>query len=176
MSRTLRPLIGALGASLLLHLLPFVNAWQTAPVPPPEEVPPLQARLSAKPFSMNSPEFLLPEPETMTPASVDTPPASKPAVARGGRKTWTQAIDEQFAAQQREGLFYPEEAIRQGLEGEVLVLLLLDEQGEVVAARVEESSGHPLLDEGAVRAVRRLRALPGDAPVETLLSVSFSLH
>lgn len=160
----------------MLHLLPFVDAWPAKPTPRPAEAPPLQARLNATPVSISSPEFLLPEPEAMTPASVDTPPASKPTAASEGRKTWTQAIDEQFAAQQREGLFYPEEAIQQGLEGEVLVLLLLNEHGEVVAARIEESSGHPLLDEAAVRAVRRLRALPGDAPMESLLSVNFHLQ
>jgi len=176
MSRTLRPLIGALGASLLLHLLPFVDAWQAEPLPRPAEALPLQARLSAAQAPMISPEFILPEPKTIAPTSVDRPSERKPANASGGRKTWTQAIDEQFSAQQRDGLFYPEAAIQQGLEGDVLVLLLLDEHGEIVAARVEESSGHPLLDEAAVRAVRRLRALPGDAPMESLLSVSFSLR
>jgi len=176
MSRTLRPLIGALGASLLMHLLPFVDVWPAKPRAQATEVLPLQARLTSQPIPMSSPEFILPEPEAMTPGSVDTPPERKSTAIAKGRKTWTQAIEEQFSAQQREGLFYPEAAIQQGLEGNVLVLLLVDEHGEVVAARVEQSSGHPLLDDAAVRAVRRLRALPGDVPIESLLSVSFSLH
>lgn len=175
MSRTLRPLIGALGASLILHLLPFVDAWQTAPVSPPEETPPLQARLIPSPFQAASPEFLLPEPETMKGASIDKPIPRAQSATKEIRKTWTQAIGEQFSAQQREGLFYPEEAIQQGLEGEALVLLLLNEQGQVVAARIEESSGHAMLDDAALRAVRRLRTLPADAPMESLLPVRFRI-
>ncbi|WP_298399070.1 energy transducer TonB [uncultured Azonexus sp.] len=174
MSRTLRPLLGALGASLLLHLLPFVDLRTEPTVVKPPEPPPLQARLA--PALPAAPEILLPEPEippVATAASKQLPPPRK--AVEPIRKTWTQAISEQFSAQQREGLFYPEEAIRRGLEGEALVLLMLDENGQVVAARIEESSGHPLLDEAALRAVRRLRSLPADAPIESLLPVRFRL-
>ena len=83
---------------------------------------------------------------------------------------------EQLARQQESGQFYPAEAIAQGLEGEVLVYFVLGADGDVAAARVEESSGQPLLDAAAVRAVRRLRGLPGDAPQEALLPVRFRLR
>lgn len=174
MSRTLRPLLGALGASLLLHLLPFVDFWPATPVATPPAAPPLQARLAPLPPLPATPELLLPEPEPTpaTPARSEPPPRES---SRTVQKTWTQVIREQLSAQQREGLFYPEEAIRRGLEGEALVLLMLDENGQVVAARIEESSGHPLLDEAALRAVRRLRSLPGDAPTESLLPVHFRI-
>jgi protein TonB len=175
MSRTLRPLIGALGASLLLHLLPFVDVWPAKPVVKPVEQPlPLQGRLSSLPPLPATPEFLAPEPEA-APARNEKPPPIKETSGRS-RKTWTQVVREQISSQQREGLFYPEEAIRQGLEGEALVLLMLDENGQVVAARIEESSGHPLLDDAALRAVRRLRSLPADAPMESLLPVRFRLQ
>ena len=174
MPRTLRPLLGALGASLLLHLLPFVDLWPATPVVMPPEVPPVQARLLPLPPLPATPELLLSEPDP-TPA---TPARSEPPAGEASRtrqKTWTQVIREQFSAQHRDGLFYPEEAIRRGLEGEALVLLMLDESGQVVAARIEESSGHPLLDEAALRAVRRLRSLPADAPLESLLPVRFQI-
>ena len=176
MSRTLRPLLGALGASLLLHLLPFVDIWPATPVVKPPEPPPLQARLIPLSSLPVTPEFLPPEPETTTatPARSEQAPTPRES-ASPARKTWTQAIREQFSAQQRDGLFYPEEAIRQGLEGEALVLLMLDENGQVTAVRIEESSGHALLDEAALRAVRRLRALPPDAPLESLLPVRFRI-
>lgn len=177
MSRTLRPLLGALVASLLLHLLPFVEFWADTAIIKPAEPQPLQARLIPQsPLPTATPEFLLPEPvrSPSTPvASKQTLPSAKTVAPT--RKTWTQAISEQFSAQQREGLFYPEEAIRRGLEGETLVLLMLDESGQVVAARIEESSGHPLLDEAALRAVRRLRSLPDDAPTESILPVRFRI-
>jgi protein TonB len=73
-------------------------------------------------------------------------------------------------------LLYPREAIEQGIEGEATVLLFLDESGNAIAARLEASSGHALLDDAAVRAARTLRALPGNAPREALLPVRFRLR
>jgi protein TonB len=79
---------------------------------------------------------------------------------------------EQIARQ----LFYPPEAIARGLEGETLVLLFLDEAGNAIAARIEASSGHALLDEAAVRAARTLRSLPAAAPREAIVPVRFRLR
>lgn len=76
---------------------------------------------------------------------------------------------------QRE-LPYPPEAIERGLQGEALVLLFLDTSGNAMAARIESSSGHALLDDAALRAVRSLRSLPASAPREALLSVRFRLR
>ncbi len=80
------------------------------------------------------------------------------------------------AEQLRRELPYPPEAIERGLEGEALVLLFLDQSGNVAAARLEASSGHALLDDAAVRAARMLRALPDSAPREALLPVRFRLR
>lgn len=71
---------------------------------------------------------------------------------------------------------YPPEAIERGLQGEALVLLFLDASGNAIAARLEASSGHALLDEAALRAARSLRALPDSAPREALFPVRFRLH
>ena len=79
---------------------------------------------------------------------------------------------EQIARQ----LLYPPEAIARGLEGEALVLLFLDEAGNAIAARIEASSGHAILDEAAVRAARTLRSLPSGAPREAVLPVRFRLR
>ena len=73
-------------------------------------------------------------------------------------------------------LLYPLEAIERGLEGQVTVMLFLDDAGDVIASRVERSSGHPILDEAAVRAARSLRSLPDSAPREALLPVRFRLR
>ena len=73
-------------------------------------------------------------------------------------------------------LFYPAEAIERGLEGEALVLLFLDESGNAIAARIEASSGHAILDAAAVRAARALKSLPASAPREALLPVRFRLR
>jgi len=57
----------------------------------------------------------------------------------------------------------------------VLLLLFLDANGNVQAARVERSSGQPLLDQAAVGAARQLKALPEGAPREAILPVRFKL-
>ncbi|HLX79094.1 MAG TPA: TonB family protein [Burkholderiales bacterium] len=78
--------------------------------------------------------------------------------------------------QLRRELLYPREAIERGLQGEAVMLLFLDQSGNVIAARVEASSGYAILDDAAVRAVRSLRALPDSAPREALLPVRFRLR
>lgn len=174
-----RPLAVAFGLSALLHALPFAAGLFAgrSPLPQPPSTP-LQARLTPPPAPAPQAELLQPEPPAKAKATAAVPekPANSTVDRKKTAKTWTQAIREQFAEQQRDGLFYPEAAIRQGLEGEVLVLLLLDAEGNVAAARVEAGSGHALLDEAALRAVRRLRTLPAGAPSETLLPVRFRLQ
>lgn len=107
------------------------------------------------------------------------PPAARPRPApqATGKPAgdWTRVVRRHLQQLQKQGLFYPQEAIARGWQGEVLVLLLLDEQGRVAAARVEQGSGHALLDDAALRAVRSLSALPADAPRQTLLPVRFRL-
>lgn len=173
MTRTDSRLALALTLSLLTHFLPFLpDLLHRSPqtMPPPE---PLQAMLRPMP---DQPPLMLAEPETARPPVTSPhPPASagKPQAAR--RADWQQEIRRQFARQQQRGEFYPPEAIDRGLEGEVLVLLILDPEGHVAAARVEQGSGHRLLDEAALRAVRALHSLPADAPRETLVPVRFRL-
>jgi protein TonB len=50
---------------------------------------------------------------------------------------------------------YPARARRNGWQGTVLLLVRCGASGEVVAVEVISSSGHPLLDEAALAAVRR---------------------
>lgn len=120
---------------------------------------------------------MLPEPPPLKaaePKPVKSEP--KPEATRGQPRRWQEEVRKQFRKQDERGLFYPAEAIARGLEGEVLVLLILDEAGHAVAARVEQGSGHPLLDNAALRAARGLRSLPADAPRETLIPVRFRLR
>jgi protein TonB len=72
-------------------------------------------------------------------------------------------------------LFYPPQAVAMGLEGEVILLLSLTENGQLVSAAVARSSGHALLDQAALDAARNIGALPGN-PRQTLFPVSFRLQ
>jgi protein TonB len=55
---------------------------------------------------------------------------------------------------------YPQLARGRGHEGTVLVEAVVDERGVPTGVRIKESSGHSLLDEAAVAAVKKWRFLP----------------
>ena len=55
---------------------------------------------------------------------------------------------------------YPRRARRAGLEGTVLLELVLDAAGRILSIRVAESSGHSLLDDAAKAAVAHLQTVP----------------
>ena len=180
MSRIDFRLFAALVLSLSLHLLPLLQNFnfdqklpstaamlkaelrQPAPPPAPAAMPPLDL-----PKPRSTPENA---PKPTPPSKPQSRPAPSPP------QTWTQAVREHLKKLDNAGQFYPAQAIAQGLEGEVQVLLIIDESGTVSAARVEQSSGHAILDEAALRAVRSLRSLPADAPREVVLPVRFRLR
>ena len=119
-----------------------------------------------------TPKLILPEKKPRTSAAAPEPVARQTATLQRLSGQAARIAGEQMARE----LLYPVEAIERGLQGEALVLLFLDESGNAVAARLEESSGHALLDAAAVRAARTLRALPSSAPREALLPVRFRLR
>jgi protein TonB len=179
MTRNEYRLLLALAASLLLHILPLAAHLIQTP-PPAPKVPPIEATLRPPPPAplLPPPPLTLPD-QPKTSATPPKPPAPRPEQREkpsAAAKTWTQAIRQHLKKLDDSGQFYPEEAIARGLEGEVLVLIIIDESGQVTASRVEQGSGHRILDDAALRAVRSLRSLPADAPREALLPVRFRLR
>lgn len=177
MNRMHRRLSLALAFSLLLHALPFVLGLAPPPKAP-ERQPPLEARLQPPPAVVEQPPLMLPEqpkPATEPPRPQPKPEKPKPSKP-AAPANWTAEVKRQLREMDSKGLFYPREAIAQGLEGEAVVLLLLDEAGNPAAARIEQSSGHRILDDAALRAARSLKSLPAAAPRETLLPVRFRLR
>lgn len=76
---------------------------------------------------------------------------------------------------------YPELARKRGQEGRVLLSAHIDEKGELTELRVDKSSGFSLLDEAALKAVRRWRfkpALRDGMPVKgtALIPIEFLLR
>jgi protein TonB len=55
---------------------------------------------------------------------------------------------------------YPREALRQGIEGTVVLLISIDAQGNVLDIKVERSSHNRDMDREAVQAARRWRFNP----------------
>lgn len=171
-------LFAALVLSLLLHLAPLLPNFdfgQKSRL----TVEPLVAELRVPVTPMPpaaTPPLTLPE-QPQPPEVRKKPPPGKPPAAGGtlAPKTWAQAVREHMKKLDKAGQFYPAEAIARGIEGEVQVLLILDESGKVSAARVEQGSGYAMLDEAALRAVRSLQSLPDDAPRQVVLPVRFRL-
>ena len=177
MTRTDYRLFAALALSTLLHLLAVVPGLLPQAASPPPPPPPIQAELRPPPPVATvapPPPLTLPEPvpQAAAPISKPLPAARRPPSAP---QTWTQAVRQQLQKLDAAGQFYPAEAIARGLEGEVQVLLVIDENGQVVATRLEQGSGHAILDEPALRAARSLKSLPADAPRQTVLPIRFRL-
>lgn len=170
-------LAAALFCSLLLHAAPMLPALLSTPSSgkkPP--APPLTVELA--PARPSSPALRLdPPPKADTAATAKaTPPKPLPPtkVAAQG-PNWVRQVREHLQKLDQQGQFYPRESIALGEQGEVLVLLILNSEGQVVGSRIEQGSGYPRLDEAALRAVRSLRGLSEDAPRETLIPVRFRL-
>lgn len=78
-----------------------------------------------------------------------------------------------FAAIQR-ALKYPEIARKAGIEGKVIVQVLVSEKGDVVNTKIVKSLGHSGMDEAAVSAIRSVRwkpALQRDKPVKVWVAI-----
>lgn len=155
---------------------PPLTAPPTKPQPKPlPPVPP--PRPQARPTAPSAPAAEKTTAPRPNPARPSPPPPklqapAKPRVVMATANPVLRAAQAQLA----EYLPYPPAAVAQGLEGETLVRVFLDTQGNALAARVERSSGAALLDDAAVAAARRLKALPQDGPEELLLPVRFRLH
>ena len=177
MTRTDYRLTLALALSLAIHLLPMLTPLLAGHQEKAEAPPALQVALRPLPPPaplLEQPPLTMPE-ETETPKAKSPPPPVRERHPAARATGWQAEINKQLAQQVRRGDYYPAEAISRGLQGDVLVLMILDTDGNVSAARVEQSSGHALLDQAALRNVRSLRSLPAEAPREVLLPVKFRL-
>ena len=160
--------------SLFFHALVLgadrlIDPRPNRPVAPP---PSLQATLMPPPLP--APVLIAPEAPRLPPAARPTP---QPRPAKRQRGGLTLADTAALASRQIAAhLYYPPEAVARGLEGEAQVLLFLDESGDALAARVERSSGHAILDDAAVLAARAVRSLPEGVAREVLLPVRFRLR
>lgn len=182
----------SLALSLILHAALIAAAAQLF-IPNARTSQPAAAELKVSlRETRTQPEILIP-PLLLPPQEVPRNPnaaaparASRPADILIATRPATSTLDalprlEGAAAataieQMKRELPYPPEAIERGLQGEAVVLLFLDVSGNAIAARLEASSGHALLDDAAVRAARTLRSLPDSAPREVLFPVRFRLR
>lgn len=161
------PLYLALLLSLALHTALIAAPTWLAVRQRPAPVPSIEARL----VPLSSPTATAGAVSTeagKTTAAASPYPALLPRTLQGSALHSAQTA-------LSDHLFYPPEAVAQGLEGEVILLLVLSDSGQLVSASVARSSGHALLDQAALAAARSIDALPGN-PRQTLFPVSFRLQ
>ena len=166
MTRPQRRLWLALSFSLIAHLLTFLpfSEWLKGPARPP--APALQAKLRLPPPTPTPlvPPLILPEI-----AREAVKPVLLPEKSTAQPRSWQSTLKKQLRQP------YSAEAIALRLEGEVIVRIFFDADGNVSAARVEESSGQPILDRDAVNAVRALPAQAANIPRDLILPLRFRL-
>lgn len=74
----------------------------------------------------------------------------------------------------QKALKYPEIARKAGIEGRVVIQVLVSEKGKVIKTRIIKSLGHSGCDEAAVKAIRGVRwkpALQRDKPVKVWVAI-----
>lgn len=169
------------------------------PAPQEQEIPPVpEPRPEPEPAPRPEPASR-PEPIKKRPPQPPTPrgtvpapgvPNPTPAAATQAAQTRSvpapdavraaAASPEPLATRSNPKPAYPELARKRGQEGLVRLLAHVDEQGKPTEISVAESSGFSLLDEAAVKAVRRWRfkpALRAGTPVRgtVLIPIEFVL-
>lgn len=165
----------ALAASLLIHaalLWPF--GGRVSPTPPA-----VRTKLAVRLPPVLEPAPLISEAELVGAQASAVPPAPslRAEPVHGMRRPQPlagRALTAALAALAREE-FYPREAIAQGLEGRVVLLLTLNEMGQITRIEVASSSGHQILDEAARKAATRIGRLPSGRR-QALLPVEFRLE
>jgi TonB family protein len=78
-------------------------------------------------------------------------------------------------------LVYPEDAIKERIEGEVVARLLVSRNGDVTHVKVEKSSGHEILDTATINYIKKLKFLPAEVngkyhPVWTSMLVKYNFE
>ena len=167
-------LIFALVLSLALHgSLIIPDALQRLSAAPPR--PALQAVLRLPPRPDTPPA------EPLLKNTLDTDEAPRPskkpsAEPQTSPKTIIKREVQKAQKKLSQHLFYPPEAIARGIEGEVRLIILLGDDGRVADVNVAASSGHPILDNAAIKAAYAMGSLPGAISRELLLPVVFRLQ
>lgn len=153
-----------------------------------EEIPPTEQERAAPPparpaVPIESEDEDIPEDETIASTELDLtqlpPPPEKPPEEEEEVTPIFVAYDSPpepiggFEAIQR-NLVYPEIARKAGVEGRVIVHVLIDERGNVVATRILKSLGNNGCDEAAVAAIKSVKwkpAMQRDRPVKVWVAI-----
>ncbi|NIR50617.1 energy transducer TonB [candidate division KSB1 bacterium] len=154
---------------------------EVADIPPTEQIkkppPPPKPSVPIPTESEDVPEDLTIESTDLDLSDIPEPPPPPPE--DDGNVNIFVAYDEEprpiggFRAIQR-ALKYPEIARKAGIEGKVIVHVLVNKQGEVENTRILKSLGHSGCDDAAINAIKSVKwkpALQRDKPVKVWVAI-----
>lgn len=147
----------------------LANAIAVSIVPPPQPATPPQPREPPPPQA--KPPVPQPPPQTIATqadqADVTTPPPqtipapAPPPQPSPDQSTPTEAGYAQIVSAILEAnKRYPRQALMAGDEGTVVISFILNREGTVLAYRIQQSSGQPVLDEAVRRLIERVHFPP----------------
>lgn len=135
---------------------------------PPEATPPVTDVIAVQPSVESTPEVVVP---VAPPAPIEPPPPPAPSKVdiNAALGKYRSILGRAIAKHKS----YPKIAQRRGWQGSVLLDLKIDENGNVLLAKVRESSGHKSLDNRALEMVKK--ASPFPLPPAALQGSSFNI-
>lgn len=144
--------------------------------PPPPVIPPLQKKPEPKPEQPKPVQRKPPAPVSQVPVDIRSQQPA-PAVAAAPRVV----SDAQLGYIVRPNPTYPARSRKAGERGTVVVRVLIDATGRPSQVSVHASSGHPLLDEAALTALRTAQFRPYveggvPKPISVLAPITFNLQ
>jgi protein TonB len=177
-------------------MIATIDPVRDVPPPPPPEIPVTIAQPKTTAVPMIKPEIIIPEKETVVadigPAEVEPVQTAPPETASGsgtGTGTGTAIAPAvritalQYRAVRPADDYYPPQSLRLEEEGTAIVQVCVAPSGKLEGAPViQESSGSPRLDEGALKWAREaLRFTPATrdgVPVSACkgFRVNFRVH
>ena len=143
---------------------PWARRIQAVPQTDPVHVAPDPALRAAVENRAAKPAASAPPPASKAPISgprVDSPGPDPSAVGMVGRATLSGGGGLR-PMPGNPAPIYPRPARERGWEGRVVLEITVDASGAVVRAEIDENSGYRILDQAAVRAVRRWRFTLGE--------------
>jgi len=196
-----KPLVMQVSMIAMSAPKPAVAPPKPAPLPPPEKKLPPPPKTPPKPVVRKPPPVVQKAPDFAPSEPVSEPqppspaPPSPPAVTSSNSSTTSDAkaapaappadsfTEANFRANyaQNPKPDYPAVAKSRGWTGKVLLKVQVSAQGTSDSVAIEQSSGHEILDESAVEAVKKWRFIPakrGETPVASsvIVPIVFSLR
>ena len=144
----------------LLHEAPPPKEVKPLPVPNPAVHPPIPVPVLVVPV-LKVAETPKPDlPKVERPNAITLPPPAPPPAAPPQSEAQELDFQSRLMAHLNSLKRYPAEAKRQGKMGVVMVRFRIDRHGHMLAYRIEQGSGHGILDEETTRLMQRADPFP----------------